>query len=277
MLELAAPDFTGLPFDLLHTFACDCAQRALLAAEDDEEMSRATFNEAWEALEIKRRWIQGEASDNELEYHRQRICELIILQNDSPEISVYQAMEAVSWQEYLPFSDESSMALETAFWAEEQFPDLHSLEKQSALVQFLWGVVARPLRKNLPRSLQSASPKVVRDIARSAIRRVSFVAEEAARRAAWAAERSVLHSAEMALGSDDWELGYEYEDEFEEIGGEEAAFEERMWQAQHLTTLLKSHPENPKGNLLKLLLARKHSLDFRSDLWVERYEDALFD
>jgi len=44
----------------LHEFACRVAEDALAAAEV------TTTSESWNALEIKRRWLRGEATDNDL-------------------------------------------------------------------------------------------------------------------------------------------------------------------------------------------------------------------
>lgn len=53
----------GHPGDLLHWFACDCAQRALLRERSE---GRVPDERSWEAVETKRMWLMGRASDQEL-------------------------------------------------------------------------------------------------------------------------------------------------------------------------------------------------------------------
>jgi len=44
---------------ILHEFACDCAERAL-------KLAGVTDERCWKAIEAKREWLRGEASDEEL-------------------------------------------------------------------------------------------------------------------------------------------------------------------------------------------------------------------
>lgn len=52
-----------IPDVVLHNLACDCAERALVLQRDrgDEPVPRS-----WNAIETKRRWLRGEATDDEL-------------------------------------------------------------------------------------------------------------------------------------------------------------------------------------------------------------------
>lgn len=52
-----------LPDNLLHTFACDCAERAL---QQEREHGREPDIRSWEAIRIKRLWINGKTSYEEL-------------------------------------------------------------------------------------------------------------------------------------------------------------------------------------------------------------------
>jgi hypothetical protein len=52
--------FLHLPDDLLHTFATDCAQRAL---ELEKKRGRDAYASVWEVLKAKRRWNRGDAPD----------------------------------------------------------------------------------------------------------------------------------------------------------------------------------------------------------------------
>ncbi|HUS88029.1 MAG TPA: hypothetical protein VMW91_01455 [Desulfosporosinus sp.] len=47
----------------LHEFACWCAGQALLG---EREAGREPHLNSWKAIEVKRRWIKGEATDKEL-------------------------------------------------------------------------------------------------------------------------------------------------------------------------------------------------------------------
>jgi hypothetical protein len=49
----------GLPEDLLHWFACDCAQRALLREKSED---RIPDPRSWDAIETKRLWLMKRAS-----------------------------------------------------------------------------------------------------------------------------------------------------------------------------------------------------------------------
>ena len=44
---------------MLHLFACDCAEKALVAAQVTDQRS-------WNALKVKRLWVEGKATDEEL-------------------------------------------------------------------------------------------------------------------------------------------------------------------------------------------------------------------
>ena len=48
---------------VLHLFACWCAEQALQA---DREVGREPDPASWAAIEVKRRWVDGAASDEEL-------------------------------------------------------------------------------------------------------------------------------------------------------------------------------------------------------------------
>ena len=48
-----------IPEPILHEFACRCAERALKAA-------RITDERSWNAIKTKRKWLKGEATDEEL-------------------------------------------------------------------------------------------------------------------------------------------------------------------------------------------------------------------
>ena len=48
-----------LPATILHEFACRCAERALKKAKVTDERS-------WNAIKVKRAWLKGEATDEEL-------------------------------------------------------------------------------------------------------------------------------------------------------------------------------------------------------------------
>ncbi len=52
-----------VPDAILHAFACDCAERAL---QREREAGREPDARSWRAIQMKRRWLQGEASDEEL-------------------------------------------------------------------------------------------------------------------------------------------------------------------------------------------------------------------
>jgi len=56
-----------LPDKLLHLFACDCAERAL---QGERKKGREPDIRSWDVIRIKRLWIDGEASDDELETAR---------------------------------------------------------------------------------------------------------------------------------------------------------------------------------------------------------------
>ena len=56
-------DCKGLPEHILHHFACDCAERALLR---ERAAGREPDPRSWEAVRIKRRWVEGRATDQEL-------------------------------------------------------------------------------------------------------------------------------------------------------------------------------------------------------------------
>lgn len=58
----AALSFAPLPWSLLHHFAVDCAERSLLR---EECAGREPSQRCWEALHVKRRWIEQKASEHE--------------------------------------------------------------------------------------------------------------------------------------------------------------------------------------------------------------------
>lgn len=49
------------PHDLLHYFACDCAERLILSEQSEQW---TFYGDSWNALQVKRRWIEGAVSDN---------------------------------------------------------------------------------------------------------------------------------------------------------------------------------------------------------------------
>ncbi len=53
-----------LPDHILHTFACDCAERALIRERKKE---REPDPRSWEAIRVKRLWIEGKSSNEELD------------------------------------------------------------------------------------------------------------------------------------------------------------------------------------------------------------------
>jgi hypothetical protein len=52
-----------IPANILHEFACRCAENALLK---EREAGREPHADSWRAIEVKRLWLQGKASDQEL-------------------------------------------------------------------------------------------------------------------------------------------------------------------------------------------------------------------
>lgn len=60
----------GVPDSLLHTFACDCALRIL---EKEAEGGWTISSHFRAALDVKRLWIEGKASDTEL-HHAREAC-----------------------------------------------------------------------------------------------------------------------------------------------------------------------------------------------------------
>ena len=60
----------GMPRMLLHTFACDCAERLL---EAEERMRRESMDGLiWRALQVKREWIAGLVTQDDLVWARER-------------------------------------------------------------------------------------------------------------------------------------------------------------------------------------------------------------
>jgi len=57
------PTFPGIPDEVLHIFACDCAERALLS---EQTVEISIQEQAFAGLEIKRSWLKGLATDQEL-------------------------------------------------------------------------------------------------------------------------------------------------------------------------------------------------------------------
>lgn len=56
-------DCKGLPEHILYNFACDCVERALMR---ERAAGREPDPRSWEAVRIKRRWVEGRATDQEL-------------------------------------------------------------------------------------------------------------------------------------------------------------------------------------------------------------------
>ncbi len=52
---------------VLHEFACWCVEQALLR---ERELGREPDRRSWDAIEVKRKWMNGEATDEELEMAR---------------------------------------------------------------------------------------------------------------------------------------------------------------------------------------------------------------
>ena len=53
-----------IPDHILHNFACDCAEKALLR---EEQSGRKTDPRSWEAIRVKRLWIEGNATNQKLD------------------------------------------------------------------------------------------------------------------------------------------------------------------------------------------------------------------
>ncbi len=56
-----------IPDHILHHFACDCAERSLLR---EREAGREPDSRSWEAIRIKRLWIEGKATEKKLDAAR---------------------------------------------------------------------------------------------------------------------------------------------------------------------------------------------------------------
>ena len=54
----------SIPESILHHFGCDVAERAL---KGEREAGREPASELWKAIEVKRLWIEGKITDEELE------------------------------------------------------------------------------------------------------------------------------------------------------------------------------------------------------------------
>ncbi len=65
IIELEAAIESGeIPEHILHHFACDCAERALLR---EREAGREPDACSWEAIRIKRLWVEGKATEEKLD------------------------------------------------------------------------------------------------------------------------------------------------------------------------------------------------------------------
>ena len=69
--------------NLLHEFACQCAESALMIANVDDERS-------WNAIHVKREWIAGRASDNELASARDAAWEALM-------VAAWDAAREAAW------------------------------------------------------------------------------------------------------------------------------------------------------------------------------------
>lgn len=56
-------DFVGIPDHILHTFACDCAERAL---QIRRHRGREPDKTLWKVIEVKRQWLNGEATTQQV-------------------------------------------------------------------------------------------------------------------------------------------------------------------------------------------------------------------
>ena len=52
-----------IPAEILHEFACRAAEKALLS---EREAGREPDERSWQAIEVKRKWLKGEATDSDL-------------------------------------------------------------------------------------------------------------------------------------------------------------------------------------------------------------------
>ena len=72
---------------VLHLFACWCAERALIA---EREAGHEPDPASWAAVEVKRRWVDGAASDDELEFARAAV-------RAAARVAAWETVWATSW------------------------------------------------------------------------------------------------------------------------------------------------------------------------------------
>jgi len=64
-----AIDFSGIPEHVLHTFSCNVAERAL---QKEKEAGLEPSEDNWKAIQIKRQWLKGEATDQDLKVAKEK-------------------------------------------------------------------------------------------------------------------------------------------------------------------------------------------------------------
>ncbi|HAA53928.1 MAG TPA: hypothetical protein DCE42_04200 [Myxococcales bacterium] len=79
VITLEAALHKGIPEELLHLFACDCAERAL---RRQESHSRTTDERSWEAIHTKRLWVHDKAPDTERSTALGAAKEAVLLADD---------------------------------------------------------------------------------------------------------------------------------------------------------------------------------------------------
>ena len=113
---------------VLHTFACDAAEQALDTAGVTDESIR-------EAIVVKRRWLKGEATDEELRTARARAREVLAAESetriDAQVAAVWTAARAMDWA--------AEMAARAAWWAA-----VWTAAESEREAWETWAVAARP-------------------------------------------------------------------------------------------------------------------------------------
>jgi len=106
-----------IPEYILHIFACDVAEKALLL---DKSIGINAPQQCWETLHIKRRWMNGLCSDEELEEASKKLNEIIysiVSQNAARELEGERSM-ASSYSFYWSVSRAASVnACRAAYWS----------------------------------------------------------------------------------------------------------------------------------------------------------------
>jgi len=83
-----------LPDKLLHGFACDCAERALLR---ERNAGREPDKRSWEAVRIKRLWIEGKITDEEWQKARAVRAAARIAAGAAAEVAARAAARVTAW------------------------------------------------------------------------------------------------------------------------------------------------------------------------------------